>query len=140
VLITVMLQARGWTLGSKQLGRVILVGSPFKDSYVGRSLSRIGIGRMVMGRAIADWLASEPPVVPASVELGVIAGSRPFGLGRLAAPGLPLPHDGTVRVAETEVPGAREHLTLPVSHTEMLMSARVVSQMLRFIEQGRFAQ
>ena len=140
VLIAAMLAERQWQLPGKQLGRVVLVGPPFQGTHVGQSLGRIGIGRMVLGRAIADWLEGPRPVVPQSISLGVIAGSRPIGIGRLAAPGLPLPHDGTVRVAETRVEGAREHLTLPVSHTEMLMSARVAQHMLRFFEHGAFAR
>jgi hypothetical protein len=96
------------------------------------------MGRAVLGRAITEWLEGPRPVVPREVDLGVIAGSRPIGIGRVAAPGLAQPHDGTVRVAETRVEGAREHLTLPVSHTEMLMSARVAQHMLRFFEHGAF--
>jgi len=138
VLIASMLAERGWVLEGKEIGRVILVGSPFQGTHVGRSLARIGFGRLVLGRAVQDWLAGEPPVVPAGIKLGVIAGNRPLGLGRIAAPGLVLPHDGTVGVAETRVEGAREHLTLPVSHTEMLMSARVTQQMLSFLEHGAF--
>ncbi|MDB5807499.1 MAG: hypothetical protein JWN73_4821 [Betaproteobacteria bacterium] len=138
VLIAAMLAERGWALPGKQIGRVVLVGSPFQGTHVGRNLARVGFGRVVLGRAVQDWLAGEPPTVPEGFELGVIAGNRPLGLGRIAAPGLPLPHDGTVGVAETRVEGAREHLTLPVSHTEMLMSARVTQQMLRFVEHGAF--
>ncbi|HEY4372099.1 MAG TPA: alpha/beta hydrolase [Burkholderiales bacterium] len=138
ILIAAMLEEQAWRLPGKELGRVVLVGSPFQGTYVGRSMSRLGLGRAALGRAVQDWMDGAPPEVPAGVELGVIAGNRPLGLGRLAAPGLPLPHDGTVSVAETHVMGAREHLTLPVSHTEMLMSARVTRQMLRFFEQGAF--
>ena len=140
VLIAAMLAERDWQLHGKEVGRIVLVGPPFQGTDVGRSLARVGIGRMVMGRAIAEWLDAPRPVVPDSVDLGVIAGSRPIGAGRIAAPSLAQPHDGTVRVAETRVEGAREHLTLPVSHTEMLMSARVAQQMLRFFEHGAFSR
>jgi pimeloyl-ACP methyl ester carboxylesterase len=140
VLIATMLEEQAWRLPGKELGRVVMVGSPFQGTYVGRSLARLGLGRAALGRAVQDWMEGEPPAVPAGVDVGVIAGNRPFGLGRIAAPGLPLPHDGTVSVAETYVEGAREHLTLPVSHTEMLMSARVTQQMLRFFEQGAFTR
>lgn len=138
VVIAAMLEERGWRLEGKELGRVVMVGSPFQGTHVGRSMARLGVGRAALGRAVLDWMDGKPPAVPAGVEVGVIAGNRPLGLGRLAAPGLPLPHDGTVSVAETRVEGAREHLTLPVSHTEMLMSARVTQQMLRFFADGAF--
>ena len=140
VLIAAMLDEREWCLQGKKLGRIVLVGPPFQGTDVGRSIARIGFGRMVLGRAIAEWLDSPRPVVPDWIDLGVIAGSRPIGAGRIASPFLAQPHDGTVRVAETRVDGAREHLTLPVSHTEMLMSARVAQQMLRFFEHGAFTR
>jgi len=140
VLITAMLAERDWQLPGKQLGRIVLAGPPFQGTDVGANMARVGVGRMLLGRAIQEWLDQERPVVPAGVELGVIAGTRPFGAGRLAAPGLKPPHDGTVRVVETRVEGAREHLSMTVSHTEMLMSARVTRQMLRFFEHGAFAR
>ena len=140
VLIAAMLAERDWRLPGKELGRIVLAGPPFQGSQVGQSLSRVGFGRMVLGHAIADWLAAAPPVVPAGIDLGVIAGTRPVGMGRIAAPGLAQPHDGTVRVAETRVEGSREHLSLPVSHTEMLMSARVTRQMLEFFAHGAFTR
>jgi pimeloyl-ACP methyl ester carboxylesterase len=138
VLIAAMLAERGWQIDGKQLGRIVLAGPPFQGTDVGRSVARLGVGRLVLGRAITDWLEGTRPVVPREVDLGVIAGSRPFGIGGIVSPGLARPHDGTVRVAETRVEGAREHLTLPVSHTEMLMSARVAQHMLRFFEHGAF--
>ena len=140
VLIVAMLAERDWHVPGKELGRVVLVGPPFQGTDVGRNLARVALGRVILGRAVQDWLAHPPPVVPLGVELGVIAGSRPVGMGRIAAPNLVPPHDGTVRVAETRVEGAREHLTMPVSHTEMLMSARVTQQMLAFFEHGAFTR
>ncbi len=55
-------------------------------------------------------------------ELGVIAGTRPVGLGRFFA-GFDEPNDGTVAVRETRIEGATDHLVLPVSHLGMLLSA-----------------
>jgi pimeloyl-ACP methyl ester carboxylesterase len=138
VLIVAMLAERGWRLPGKELGRIVLAGPPFQDSRVGRHLARLALGRMVVGRAVEDWLAGPRPLVPSGVQLGVIAGTRPIGAGRLALPSLAPPHDGTVRVAETQVEGAREHLSMAVSHTEMLMSARVTRQMLHFFAAGSF--
>jgi hypothetical protein len=46
--------------------------------------------------------------------------------------------DGTVAVSETRMPGATDHMTLPVSHTGLLMSARVAREAGAFITHGRF--
>ena len=61
-----------------------------------------------------------------------------MGLGRVIAPGLSKPNDGTVTVEETRVTGAREHLVLPVGHTGLLMSRRVVKHMVQFFDSGSF--
>ena len=47
--------------------------------------------------------------------------------------------DGTVAVSETRLPGATDHITLPVSHMGMLLSARVAGEVGAFLEQGRFS-
>ena len=44
--------------------------------------------------------------------------------------------DGTVGVSETKLPGHTAHLTLPVSHMGMLMSADVARQVGEFLERG----
>ena len=146
VTIVSMLDSRGWALAGKQLGRIVLAGPPFQDSRAGRAL--VGgrnarpilgkVGGMLAGHALKEWLASRRPCVPAGVDLGVIAGDSSLGLGRMVAPDLKRPHDGTVSVDETHVIGEREHLVLPVGHTGMLMSQQVSRRMLRFIQSGSF--
>lgn len=146
VTIAAMLEARSWRLEGKRLGRIVLVGPPFADSRAGRALlggrdARAVLGRFggaLAGRALGEWLESRRPIVPAGVDLGVIAGDASLGLGRMVAPDLKRPHDGTVSVEETRVPGAREHLVLPVGHTAMLMSPAVTRHMLHFIQTGTF--
>jgi len=67
----------------------------------------------------------------------VIAGSRPWGLGRLMMR-LPGTNDGVVRLEETEVVGMRDRIVLPVSHSGMLVSARVAREIAAFLERGAF--
>ena len=108
------------------IGRVVLMGAPFVDSLAARRLSRARFGRAAVGASIAEWLNGARPASLARYDIGVIAGNRGVGLGVMVAPDLPSPHDGTVSVAETIVPGARDHIVLPVTHTQMLMSIPVV--------------
>ena len=144
--IVSMLDDLSWRLPGKELGRIVLAGPPFQDSHAGKALIGTGRARPVLGRLgatmagrpLRDWLAGTRPCVPLGVDLGVIAGDSSIGLGRIIAPGLPRPHDGTVSVEETRVVGAREHLVLPVGHTGMLMSPTVVKRMIRFFESGSF--
>ena len=146
VTIAAMLQEQGWKLPNKQLGRIVLVGPPFQGTHAGKTLAGLkdshpalgGLGDALAGKPLQDWLLGPRPVVPGHVEVGVIAGDSQLGLGRVIAPRLARPHDGTVSVAETEVAGAREHIVLPVGHTAMLMSQQVVKRMIRFVEAGTF--
>jgi hypothetical protein len=51
---------------------------------------------------------------------------------------LPGANDGVVRVEETEVNGATDTLVIPVSHTELIFSARVETNAAHFLERGHF--
>jgi pimeloyl-ACP methyl ester carboxylesterase len=119
--------------------RVILLGSPYRTIYSASQLSRTRFGHSLTGRSIDQWLRQPKPIPGDGYEVGVIAGSRSFGLGR-ALPGLPRPNDGTVAVEETLVPNMRDHLVLKVSHTELLLSQRVARQVVAFLRHGRFTQ
>jgi hypothetical protein len=60
-----------------------------------------------------------------------------MGLGRLFAD-FDADHDGTVSVAETQLPGARDHIVMPTSHTGLLFSADVADQAAHFLSNGAF--
>ena len=139
VTIVSMLAEAGWSIPGKTLGRIVLAGPPFQGSHAGKALVDKGLGNILAGKPLQDWLAGPRPVVPSHIDLGVIAGDSRLGLGRVLAPRLPKPHDGTVSVAETQVAGAREHLVLPVGHTGLLMSQQVVRHMIRFVDTGSFS-
>ena len=120
-------------------GRVVSLGSPFMGSQIGARLARRGSAfRRFVGASIGDlnargglgeWRASQP--------LGVIAGDRPLGVGRLLG-GFGEPNDGTVAISETRVRGAADHIVLPITHTSMLWSRLALDQALAFLTSGRF--
>ncbi|MDH4133513.1 MAG: alpha/beta hydrolase [Gammaproteobacteria bacterium] len=119
-------------------GRIVLIGSPQQDNAAARNMIRSRLGRRLLGASIADLVAGRPQdwEWPAR-EIGVIAGNRSLGLGRLVSP-LPVPNDGTVTVEETTVAGASGRLILPVWHSGLLMSAEVASATSQFLHTGRF--
>jgi len=121
-------------------GRVVVIGTPFADSYSGRRMQQFAAGRVLLGKCMSAWLAQSREGVSRDVELGVIAGNGGIGLGCVIAPGLPRPHDGVIAVEETRVPGMHDHIILPVSHTAMLMSRPVARQVCAFLKNGRFAR
>jgi pimeloyl-ACP methyl ester carboxylesterase len=125
----------------ESLGRIVLVGTPFAESFSGRRLERLPAGRSLLGACMTQWLY-EPRLLSShtvrSLDVGVIAGTGGVGMGRFIAPGLPKPNDGVVAVEETRVPGMRDHIVLPVSHTAMLVSREVARQTCAFLDNGRF--
>ena len=118
-------------------GRVILLGTPYRGSYVARRLSRLAWGRWLCGLSLDKALLGDGPRWTGARELGVIAGTLPMGAGWIV-PGLTKPNDGTVAVAETEVEARTDAITLPVTHSGLVLSAAVACQVVHFLNTGRF--
>jgi len=120
-------------------GRVVLLGAPLQGSLAAQGIAqKLPFGRAILGISIReeciDCTARE---WQGSREVGVIAGSSRMGLGRLFA-ALEGEHDGTVTVAETQLPGAKDHLVMPASHSSLVFSGDVANQTVHFLEHGRF--
>lgn len=120
-------------------GRLLLLGTPYGDSFSARRLERLPGGARLLGRSIREWLSGPRPLPRGDTEIGIIAGTRGFGLGQLVAPDLPRPNDGVVTLQETAVPGVTERVELAVGHTGMLLSRAVARQCCAFLRDGRFA-
>lgn len=120
-------------------GRVVMLGSPLSGSRSAQAVARHALTRRIIGPLVHAELVQpcQPRRWQCPVELGVIAGTSPMGLGRFFAR-FDEDCDGTVAVSETRLPGQTAHLTLPVSHMGMLMSARVARQVGEFLAHGRF--
>ena len=120
-------------------GRAVFLGSPLCGSQAARGLERFAFGpRMIGALAVAELLGTQERRWACPRELGLIAGTRPVGLGRLFA-GFAEPNDGTVAVRETRLEGATDHLALAVSHLGMLLSPRVAEECGRFLRDGHFS-
>jgi Alpha/beta hydrolase family len=121
-------------------GRIVLLGCPVRGSRAARNLARSALGRRIMGLTANEvLLAPRERRWAGSRDLGVIAGDLPLGLGRLAG-ALDEPNDGTVLVTETYLDGARQHLTLHITHSALVYSAAVARQTAAFLHDGRFLQ
>jgi pimeloyl-ACP methyl ester carboxylesterase len=119
--------------------RVVLLGSPLLGSRSAQAVARHAWLKRVIGPLVASELVDEsaPRTWDCGCELGLIAGTSPMGLGRFFAR-FTEESDGTVAVSETRMPGHHAHLTLPVSHMGMLVSARVARHVGEFLADGRF--
>ena len=119
-------------------GRVVLLGSPVQGSRAARAVASWSLGSQLLGAlAVAQLTREKVRRWDLPREIGLIAGSRSAGLGRLFAD-LPQPNDGTVAVDETHLPGANAHLVLDVSHLGMLWSQPVAGAVGRFLARGAF--
>ncbi len=120
--------------------RVVLLGSPVRGSQSARALAAYPSTRRLLGQVGGPNLPDGvPPTWPFAAQLGIIAGTRPRGLGSLLAP-FAGPNDGTVAVEETHLEGATDRCELPVSHTAIVWSQQVAEQVVAFLEHGRFDQ
>lgn len=119
-------------------GRVVCVGSPLVGSGAARSLERWQGGDLLLGKLIREAVLSDPlQRYEGKREVGVIAGDGGFGAGVLLS-AFEGPHDGTVAVEETRLPGITDHVVLPVNHTWMLISRDVADQAGHFLKHGAF--
>lgn len=119
-------------------GRIVLLGSPVRGSRAARNLSRRPLGRRILGRTAHEALLPEcERQWLGEREIGIIAGTVPMGFGRFMG-SFDSPSDGTVLVAETQLVGAKQHLSLRTTHTGMVYSPKVARCVARFLRDGVF--
>lgn len=121
-------------------GRVVLLGSPTVKSRTAERVGRLPFVSSLIGRLVNDELVwpQDKREWRFDRELGLIAGTRPIGIGRFFAR-FDEDSDGTIGVSETKLPGHKAHLTLPVSHLGMMASSEVAEQVGEFLVHGRFS-
>ena len=120
-------------------GRVVFLGVPCVASRAAQQAARFGPLAHLLGPAVAEELLTERERRWTHARpLGVVAGSQALGLGQFFAH-FDEENDGTIAVSETRLPGATDHIILPVSHLGMLVSARVAHEAGAFLTQGHFS-
>jgi pimeloyl-ACP methyl ester carboxylesterase len=117
-------------------GCVVCLGSPLRGSAIARSIAQLPGGSLFIGKNLGvllegfeQWNGKQP--------IGGIAGRLPLGLG-LVFGALPMPHDGTVSVEETLLPGLADHIVVPATHTGLLFSDEAAAQTVAFLRNARF--
>jgi pimeloyl-ACP methyl ester carboxylesterase len=115
----------------------LLLGAPVRGCVAGRRLGTVRIGRWMMGACGALW-NERKACWRREAPLGVIAGTRPLGLGRVLGR-LPDANDGVVRVDETIVKGTTARALVPQGHSMLVVSGSVGTLIERFLALGRFA-
>ena len=116
-------------------GRLVCLGSPIAGSSAARGLAtrRLGLVSGRSGALLRGGLIALPP----RREIGMIAGAKSLGLGRMFSTldGL---NDGTVAVWETRLPGLADHAVIQSSHTGLVFSRQAAELVGNFLESARF--
>jgi pimeloyl-ACP methyl ester carboxylesterase len=118
--------------------RVVCLGSPLTGSGAVSGLLRWPPAAAMFGRSV-ELLQHGFPRWQGRAEVGVIAGCVPHGLGALFGH-FEGPHDGTVAVAETRLPGIADHVVVEAGHSGLLLSEDAAAQTIAFLRDGRFAR
>ncbi|WP_189455885.1 alpha/beta hydrolase [Lysobacter bugurensis] len=120
------------------VARAVCLGSPLCGSAAADGVARApAIGRL-LGRS-AGLLRTGCTPWRGRTQLGVIAGSRPRGLGQMFGR-FDGPCDGTVSVAETRLAGLADHVVIDASHCGLLLSGDAVALAAHFFAHGRFRE
>ncbi len=123
------------------LGRVVMLAPPNQGSEIVDQLRGWPLFRYVMGPS-GQELGTDPQSIPKSLgkvdfELGVITGDASASV--LGSMFLPSPHDGTVSVEAAKVDGMKDFLVVPHSHSFIMNSTMVASQVATFLRTGKFS-
>jgi pimeloyl-ACP methyl ester carboxylesterase len=124
------------------LHRVVMMGPPNQGSEVVDRLKDFPGYRLFNGPAGQQLGTANDDLPrqlgPVDFELGVIAGKRSVNL--VLSSMMPSPNDGKVSVSSTQIEGMTDFITLPVTHTFMMLNPNVIRQTLYFLKHGHFDQ
>lgn len=115
--------------------KTIAICPPFQGARIVGFLKKyhldflVGRAKQALTPQKNHWHSKKP--------LGIIAGNRRFGVSSLLVNNFE-PNDGTVYLHETIIPGMKDHIILPYSHNDIVLSAETAAQCHHFLTHSRF--
>lgn len=117
-------------------GRIVTLGTPLQGCLAARRVLEAPGGCLLLSRSVAEIFSEDPPLLPPGREIGSVAGRLNVIFGWLLALGQP--NDTLICVSESRHPAVAAHTVLPVSHSGLLLSARVARCVATFLRIGAF--
>ncbi len=121
---------------SLTLGRVVMIAPPNGGSELAEALDGLAPYHWIGGPSASE-IAAGPHFspLPAELEVAVIAGATADGQG--FNPLLSQNNDGVVTVAETQLPGVRDSMTVAAVHTVIAAAPETIAATLNFLDTGQ---
>ena len=117
--------------------RIVLIAPPNQGSAIARVLKDIPAYRLFYGEAGLQLTPEEVSRAPAlEHSFAIIAGGKGDDGG--FNPLLPGDDDGTVRLAETRLEGAKDFLVVPEIHALISHHEETIRATINFLKHGRF--
>ena len=124
------------------LGRIVMLSPPNQGSEVADLLNEYSLYQLVLGPAAGQLGTNEDGLVrrlkPVKGEIGIITGdnsSDPW-----FSPVIPGEDDGKVSVESAKLDEMSDFITVHNGHTFIMRDQQVISQILYFLEHGRFSK
>ncbi len=124
----------------KNLGRVVMVGTPNKGSESADKFKNLWLYKKLIGPAgqqlVTDQDTFKHIFGKVFYPLGIIAGS--VAIDPINYMIIPKPNDGKVSVESTKLKGMADHIVIKTNHTFMARNSKVIKQILHFLKKGKF--
>lgn len=135
LIIQKYLAARQPTLDT--VSHVVTLGSPMQGAAIVCAIDELGMSG-ILGDAKEFGLEPHDNQWHFPQKLGCIAGNMAWGVMPLIF-GFDISSDGTVSVAETQIPGMSDHIETNNTHLTLLYSDEVANQIDHFLSNDKFA-
>jgi len=119
-------------------GRAVMLGPPNQGSQFAVKVGSIPLLARMLGPSLRELQALDLPTASDILEIGIIAGGtgKERGIGPLVSGD----NDGIVRVEETKLEGAKDHIILPGLHSFLMYYPSALENVSEFLEHGKFSR